>query len=287
MQVIIGHKDVERKQISLAYTPYHVWEHLFVRILETILFDCKVKVSGMTMLKRTVLIIEGDCDRHVEYILSQLKKKKIKKRWIDIERNIILNELPCMEILYDVKYYGKYNSYTYKQMLDFRKNVYDWDRVIIDNGRQDERRRQINLKANCQIFHEDAMDIMREQMIKKFLENNMAYNKISKKGFFLFCYPIEKCYGKENIKLFEKMLIESDKDFGYYQVKFKKRYPISIVVWPSLEKRESQIWLVIFTFLESKNVQFFGEENRQFIQNWIDSRIIGSYKMIDYYVYNT
>jgi len=286
MQIIIKHRNAERNITGVAYSQYHIWEHLFIRILQTVLYDYKVRVSGMTMSKCTMLIIEGDFNEDAEYIITQLRKRKIKKRWIDIERNIILNELPCMEKLYKVKYQGKFENYTYKQMLNFRATEYDWCGILLDMGGEDVRRMHISRKEVDKSFHEDAMDTKREQLIKKFIKDDIGFDKRIDKGFYLFCYPIEHYIGKENIGVLKKMLFESDTDFGYYQVKFKKRYPISIVVWPSLEKKEEEIWLVIFTFLDNRHVQLFGDDNRKFIQDWMASNNI-TCNEIGYLVYNS
>ena len=174
MQIIIRHKNVDRNLMSVAYSQYHIWEHLFIRILQTTLFNYKVRVSGMTMSKCTMLIIEGDFNKGAEYILTRLRKRKVKKRWIDIERNIILNELPCMERLYKVEYYGKIEDYTYKQMLDFRATEYDWGGILIDMGGEDVRRMYISQKESEKSFHEDAMDTKSKKLIEKFMKGDIS-----------------------------------------------------------------------------------------------------------------
>ena len=272
MRIIIYHKYSEDKRTSIAYTPFHVWEHIFIRIIQTSLYKNSVSVSGMTTSKFTVLIITGEYDKSIECIVSHLKKRSVKKRWIDVETNIIYNELPCMEKLYDVNYVGKYHRITYEQMIDFRKKMYDWDSIIEDRGTDDIRRNIVKPNMKDVLFHEDAMDLKRKKMIESFVKSEVNNSERNEEGFVLFCFPIEQCYGKGAIKHLEEMLITDDTENGFYQVRFKKRFPITIVVWPSLETKDEKIWMIIFTFLNSRYIDFFEKENRDHIHNFLSVR---------------
>lgn len=269
MQIILFHTRDEIYTKSIAYTAYHIWEHLFIRILEDFLWISDIRISGMTTRNYTMLTLEGEWNGCSDNIIQRLEKQRVSKKWINVERNIILNELPCMECLYSINYFGCFDCLSYEQMNAFRREKYKWDNVIINNTIIEDRREECLNKKEGMVFHENAMDLMRERLIRKYKAGLAESGSSKSKDFFLFCYPLEETYGRESKGLFERLVYENDTARGYYQVFFKRRSPISIVTWPSLEKKNGKIWLVIFTFLERKFCDFFGEKNREFIEEWI------------------
>lgn len=275
MQIIIPHKNQKLYyKVSIANTPYHVWEHLYIRIIYNIFYNCEILVSGMCLNNYTIIdidLIKEDMRYDGGLIIERLENCFINKKWIKIEYLLIRNELPCMERVYGIKYIGNLDYVILNHMMKFRKQNYDWGNVDIHMEQKIHREHYINKQDDndeeISGFHENKIDDIRNRLLNKFYNKVNTYSCTRNIDFVLFCCPIEKANEDIKNKIFKYLEI-SDKLSGFYQKKFKSKYPITIISWPSLETRENKLWLTIFTYLKYDYYKFFIYINLDRIRRW-------------------
>lgn len=248
---------------SIQVSPFHRWEHIFVRMLQGIYGNRRFLVYASTKSDVTVIAIFGNtfsfCE--IKKSIEVLKKKIPSNLIINSEVEIINNELACLANIYNEENQicEKGLILSKDELLDFRKKAYDWGNVSIETHIEKKRTELSTNKKSSQFLIAQT----RENMMDK-LKDNLESGKIRAENVFvIFRFQDSKLKIMKDI--WKRALEEMDAPDGYLLQKIRNHMALSFMIWPSWEEREEFIGLQIFAFIKEKNIDYFF----QMICEWI------------------
>ena len=100
LTVILPHLINDKNKYKVLYSPFHRWEHLFIKILKSNLQKYS-EIYGQCSAKETILTIIYEYDNKYEYesknIKNILRYGHISRKKVDKEKYIINNEISFLE----------------------------------------------------------------------------------------------------------------------------------------------------------------------------------------------
>lgn len=249
--ITLTHKIYSNGNIQVS--PYHRWEHIYVRILQNLDGNRELPIYASTSLEYTKIVILSKTFDYVsiQKCIKALKKEIPSNLIINTEKEIIDNELACLANLYDerVQICENGSSLSKAELLDFRKKAYDWNAVQIENSISRER---ISVKKKRKISQSLISETRKEMMLK--IEKELVIEKIENiNGFVIFRFYDNDLGISKNI--WKMAVTDLDAVDGYLLCKMRNHMALSFMIWPSWEEEFN--CLQIFTFLRLKYVVFF------------------------------
>lgn len=250
----LPHKLKENKNINVS--PFHRWEHIFVRILQNIYKNRGLPIYASTCSRDTKIMIlfERFELSEIQKNIKVLRRKVPSNLVINSEIEIINNELACLANIYHEKNQICENGtfLSKEELLDFRKNAYNWKGISIEEPVKEERvKLQVTQKSPQLLIAQ-----IREYMMEK-LDKDIEITMIrSVNSFIIYRF-------RDNSKIpkftWRKALTNMDAVDGYLLQKLRNHLALSFMIWPTWEEREEFTGLQIFTFLKIKNIDYFYE----------------------------
>lgn len=256
--IIIPHKLGCSYTVPITYSPFHRWEHIFIRFLSNHYlhkYNIKAKIYAKTTFSNTKIYISVNDNLNltddVDLIKSILKEDEPCKSILKNEVKIIDRELKFISKLYgrDMKQCEYGNPLNKEQMLDFRKIQYRWDdfykadNTISKNG--------VNSKIKEEIPHVNQVENIRSKLIHKFSITNYIKTedkqRCKEENFLMTFVDISKCkyvFNKFNLKERIKNLDKYINELSIYITS----YPYSPVIWVTYENINKKDWLTVYLF---------------------------------------
>lgn len=262
-QIIIPH--FYRTELGkIIYTPYHKWEHIFIRLLsERLCLDAEI-ISGFIIKSRTCIFLKIRNNYRREQlnfnIVNCLKNGYVSHRVFLREIVAINNELACESAIYDVEIETcERNVFSsISEMYQFRQKMYDWNNVkiySINKPMEPKIKDKASKKEDRRIIYERIMN----ELIGRFAaEGKASIGELERlahiNGYRFLLYGI-KCDIEAD--LMQPLVDELDDGRGLLQRELRIKYPICYFVVPKMYIIGEETWLIFYTFMKCKYLLYF------------------------------
>lgn len=244
-EIIIPHINIIEHAL---YSPYHIWEHLYIRIISNYM-KSDLDVYGITTPNATHLYFNVTfkvSEKDLFHIFSNIKKSKINKNYIRNEILIVKNEIEYLSLVGRKKLNLNFD-YSFDMLMNIQKSGYSWnqmkynvlpDELVSDN---DGFNRLESIIINRSTLFNNVFSLINPKM-------KNVYDKKTKE--ILLCFCINSVYSLEKVK---ECAVSN-----YKLNNFLKHGFFSNIFLLNVVKKNNLFWLTIYTFTKIEYINYLG-----------------------------
>lgn len=257
IEIVIPHIK-QNDFVSVLYSPFHRWEHLYIKLIDFIFCDCEEVFGECTLdaTKISIIIKENNANKFEKLKIKHvLKNAHLSHRKILREVSIINNELSFLKLLFGKKMarceLGQYLSI--KDMMFFRKKYYDWENITCTSQIVTTSIIEKSTSSNTPwLNYEQFLMKLFESMKRKSAYANGIIKIENKNTFVFYKIPIKKDDDRNYVAL---------NLFGeqFFRRIMNHHLAITNILISSIDKDDTNQWISLMCFVNQKHMQYILE----------------------------